>query len=150
MKLNEMIKNRMVHCVNVADSVQHAAEIMAQHNIGSVPVLDGDRIVGIFTERDLLTRVIAQKKKPEKVKVSEVMTGELYLTTPDCRISDCISLMKKYNVRHMPVVEGDQLVGIVSLRDLLGVEMEDKDYELRVLHEYIHYIPPYHVRQAKK
>ncbi len=150
MKIFDMIKDRIVHCVKVDDTVQHAAEIMAQHNIGSVPVLDGDRIVGIFTERDLLKRVIAPRKNPEKVKVSDVMTGELYLTTPDCRVSDCIALMKKYNVRHMPVVEGDKLVGIVSLRDLLGFEMDDKTFELRVLREYIHYIPPYYIQQEEK
>lgn len=145
MKLEHVIKRREIYCASTGQTVQEVAEFMTKKGIGAVPVLDNNNIVGIFTERDLLCRVVAKKKNPKEVKVETVMTKELILASPDSDIKEAIFLMKKYNIRHIPVVKDKELVGIISLRDLLQVEIEDREFDLRVLHEYVHYIPPYAV-----
>jgi len=144
MKIYNLIKNREVVCARTGQTVQEVAELMARNRIGAVPILDGENLVGIFTERDLLHRIVAEKKNPNEVKIEEVMTRELIVAPPECRIKECISLMKKYKMRHILIVKEKDLVGIISLRDLLQVEMDDQKFEIKVLNEYIHYIPPFH------
>ncbi|MEJ2634824.1 MAG: CBS domain-containing protein [Calditrichia bacterium] len=147
MKVKDLIGEREIYCVSTGDFVQKVAELMSEKGIGAVPVLDGTNLVGIFTERDLLRRIIAEKRNPAKTTVEEVMTPELIIASPDFDVQDCVALMRKYNIRHLPVVKETDLAGIISLRDLLNMEIEDKDFEIKVLNEYIHYIPPYAVRK---
>jgi CBS domain-containing protein len=150
MQIKDIIQSHEVYCISTGKTVQEAAELMSEKGIGALPVLDGDKLVGILTERDLLRRIIAKKKSPEKVNIEEIMTRELILAPPDMDLKECASLMRRYNIRHLPVADGDNLVGIISQRDLLKIEIDDKEYEIQRLHEYIHYIPPYSVTEKVK
>jgi CBS domain-containing protein len=133
---------RELYKVSADASVQHAAEYMTERNIGAVTVVEGDRVVGLFSERDLMKRVVAKGHDPKTVKVSDVMTTELVTGLPVDSCEEGISKMRQAKCRHLPVLEGQQFLGLISLRDLLEVEVDEQAEELRMLNTYIHYIPP--------
>jgi CBS domain-containing protein len=122
-------------------TVQAAAEFMAENNIGAVPVMDGSRLVGIFSERDVINRVIAKKLAPAAVRVRDVMTKTIVVAESDETHEDCLRKMKQANCRHLPVVEGENLLGVISLRDLLQVEITEKDDEIEFLNNYMFHVP---------
>lgn len=140
--IGEIVQHRQVYFVQKEQTVMEAAQLMAQKRIGAVPVLEGDRLVGIFTERDLMMRVVAAGKSPDDLTVSEVMTTGLCVGTADESYEDALSKMQRSGFRHLLVVSGEQLVGIVSLRDLLMLDRDAKEEEIQLLDAYIRYIPP--------
>ncbi|MBI3651204.1 MAG: CBS domain-containing protein [Acidobacteria bacterium] len=142
--LGSIVKNSARELYKVASgaTVQTAAEYMTERNIGAVTIVDGDRVVGLFSERDLMRRVIATGKDPNAVTVGEVMTTELIAGLPEDSCEEGISKMRQAKCRHLPVLEGHQFLGLISLRDLLEVEVDEQAEELRMLNTYIHYIPP--------
>jgi CBS domain-containing protein len=105
-------------------SVRQAAREMAQRRVGAALVIDGGRLVGIFTERDLLNRVVARDLDPDKTKLAEVMTREPSTVAPGQRSVDALHLMHEGGFRHLPVVERGRVRGIVSLRDFMTGEIE--------------------------
>jgi CBS domain-containing protein len=112
-------------CVAPGDSVQNAARIMRDCDTGAVPVVDNGRPVGIVTDRDIVVRVVAdggQLNRP----VSEIVTGDLVCASPDMSTHEAANLMSEHQVRRLPVVENDRIVGIVSLGDLAVKEAKDK------------------------
>jgi CBS domain-containing protein len=109
-----------------------------------VVVLDGIRLVGVLSERDIMGRVVAKGLDPDQARVGDVMTREIVVAKPDESHDDGLRKMKQAGCRHLPVVEGDRYVGMVSLRDLLQVDLTEKDEEIRWLNAYIHYVPPGH------
>lgn len=124
-------------------TVQAAVATMSEHNVGSIVVIDDDRNpVGIFTERDLLNRVVAKGIDPETTPLSEVMTTDLMIISGDTARGRALNIMKENHIRHLPVADGDELVGIVSLRDLLSFEMKRREQEVEQLREYV-YEKPY-------
>ena len=123
-------------------TVLEAAQKMTQRRIGAVPVLDGDLIVGIFSERDVMNRVVAKNLNPASTTVEQVMTRDLVVGAPEESIEQVEKKMKQYNIRHLPIVSADKLVGIISLRDLLDAELNEKTEEIKMMTAYIHYIPP--------
>jgi CBS domain-containing protein len=142
--LGSIVKDslRELYSVSTDATVQDAAEYMAARNIGAVTVVEGDRVVGLFSERDLMKRVVAKGRDPKTVKVSEAMTTELITGLPADSCVEGISKMRQAKCRHLPVLEGQQFLGLISLRDLLEVEVDEQAEELRMLNTYIHYIPP--------
>jgi CBS domain-containing protein len=122
-------------------TVQAAAEYMAENNIGAVPVMDGSRLVGIFSERDVINRVIAKSLAPAAVRVRDVMTKTIVVAESDETHEDCLRKMKQANCRHLPVVEGETLLGVLSLRDLLQVEITEKDDKIEFLNNYMFHVP---------
>lgn len=142
--LGSIVKDsfRELYKVAADASVQSAAEYMTERNIGAVTVVEGDRVVGLFSERDLMKRVVARGRDPKTVSVSEVMTTELVTGLPVDSCVEGISKMRQAKCRHLPVLEGQQFFGLISLRDLLEVEVDEQAEELRMLNTYIHYIPP--------
>jgi CBS domain-containing protein len=102
------------------DTVAEASAKMYQQQTGSLLVVDGDRLVGIFTERDLL-KVVARGEDPKLVQLKDVMRTELVTVTPDTRLRACARIMADNWIRHLPVVDGDRVVGMISQRDLIGV-----------------------------
>lgn len=106
-------------------TVREAAKLMAQANVGACVIKQGDKIFGIFTERDLLRRVVGAGKDPNILTMAEVMTG----TIKSCRLSDSIAriqeMMDKERIRHLPVIEDGVLVGMISLRDILSARVSD-------------------------
>jgi CBS domain-containing protein len=123
-------------------TVYEAAKLMAEKKIGAVPVLEGERVVGIFSERDIMNRVVARNLNPQKTTVEHVMTKELVVGEPDEEIEQVLSRMKQANIRHLPIIEAGKLIGIISFRDLLQADLKEKDEEIKIMTAYIHYIPP--------
>ena len=122
--------------------VCEAVKMMVDYNVGALPVLDGDRLVGVFSERDLMRRVIVSNLSVDKVTVGEVMTTKLVTADINDDHTTCLQKMTSHNCRHLPVVEGNRLVGFLSARDLMRVEVEGKEMEIKSLTDYIHYVPP--------
>ena len=123
------------------ESVLDAALRMNDARIGAVCVMDGPRVVGMFTERDILCRVVAAKLDPATTKVAEVMTSPVYTCSPDAKAADCAALMSQRKIRHLPVVEGDEngkLVGVISTGDLMAMEVHEKQAHIDDLHHYLH------------
>jgi CBS domain-containing protein len=115
-----------------------AAEYMAGRNIGAVCVLDdADKLCGIFSERDLLKRVIVHKLDPASVPIREVMSEPSAVITCDDTPHNALELMEQVGSRHLPVVEGEKFVGMLSMRDIMRVEISEQGAELQLLHEYI-------------
>lgn len=115
---------------------------MTQRNIGAVTVVDGERVVGLFSERDLMKRVVAEGGDPTAVKVRDVMTTELTTAGPNEGYQEGLRKMQQAKCRHLPILEGNDFIGLISLRDLLEVDADEKAEEIRMLNTYIHYVPP--------
>lgn len=128
--------------ISQKDTIYEAARLMAEKNIGAVPVVEGERVVGIFSERDIMNRVVAKSINPQTTTVDQVMTKDLIVGEPDEDIEAIISRMKQANIRHLPIVDAGKLVGIISFRDLLQADLIEKDEEIKIMTAYIHYIPP--------
>ena len=111
-------------------SVTEAAQIMKERNVGALMVVDNDQLVGVFTERDALFRVLAQGRSGESTRLAEVMTREPKTIAPDKPFLHALQLMHDGGFRHLPVVQEGRLLGIVSVRDALGPELESFVYEL--------------------
>jgi len=137
-KIYDLIKDNQTHTITADQSVLEAAREMVTSNIGAVPVLRDGELVGIFSERDIMKRVVAAGLDPARTRVSEVMTADPL--TVDIRegIEHCMVLMKQHGFRHLPVCDGKKLKGIVSLRDILLRDLTEKDEEVRMMRAYIH------------
>ena len=123
-------------------SVREAARYMTERRVGAVAVLDGSRLVGILSERDIMGRVVAAERDLDQTRVGDVMSRELVVGDVSDSHEDGLRKMKQAGCRHLPVVDGDRLVGMVSQRDLLQIDLTEKDEEIRWLNAYIHFIPP--------
>lgn len=141
--LRDMFEGRELYYLEPETTVAEAARYMTDRNVGAVCVLDGDRLVGVLSERDMMKRVIAPQRDPTQTRVSEVMTPKPVVVEVNQTHSHCLQVMQKAGIRHLPVVDGDKLVGLLSLRDLLQVDLDEKAEELRVMQDYIHYVPPF-------
>jgi CBS domain-containing protein len=142
-----IIEARETVTVAPAATVREAARVMAAHQIGAVPVVDGERLVGIFTERDLLARVVAAAVDPAATPVADVMTSQLVVADLGEAYETCLQRMQQARVRHLIVLDGGRLAGILSVRDLLAIDLDEKDEAIAMLNAYVHYIPA--DRQAK-
>jgi CBS domain-containing protein len=136
------VKGREVYFLRGDQSVRDAARYMTERRIGAVAVLDGTRLAGILSERDIMGRVVARRLDPDATKVGDVMTRELIVAEVKESHEDGVRKMKQAGCRHLPVVDAGNLVGMVSLRDLLQVDLTEKDEEIRWLNAYINYVPP--------
>jgi CBS domain-containing protein len=139
--IKPLFEGRSMYVVEKDATVQAAAEYMARNNIGAVPVMDGTRLVGIFSERDVINRVVAKNLSPVLTKVSDVMTTNIVVADVDETHEDCLKKMKQANCRHLPVVDGQTLVGMISLRDLLDVDIHEKDDAIHFLTDYMFHVP---------
>jgi CBS domain-containing protein len=117
--LRDLLKDRRVYSVEGGRTVLEAARFMMEHNIGAVPVLRDGELVGIFSERDIMNRVVAAGRQPAHTAVSEVMTPNPRAVNLDETIEECLFIMEEFGFRHLPIVEGKQLKGLVSLRDVV-------------------------------
>jgi len=140
--LRNIFQERELYFITPDQSIADAARYMSERNVGAVCVLEGERLVGILSERDMMKRVIAPNRDPGTTRVAEVMTAKPIVVDVHESYEKCLKVMKQASVRHLPVVEGDKLVGLVSLRDLLQVDLDEKEEELKYMQDYIHYIPP--------
>jgi CBS domain-containing protein len=139
--IKAIVGERQTITVDALTTVGDAARVMAAHQIGAVAVVDGERLAGIFTERDLLTRVVAAALDAQQTPVREVMSSELIVAEVGESYDICMTRMQQARVRHLVVLERGRLAGIVSLRDLLRVDLDEKDEAITMLNAYLHYIP---------
>jgi len=137
-----LVAGRETFHVRSEQSVRDAARYMTDRRVGAVSVLDGTRLVGVLSERDVMGRVVARQLDPDRTPVRDVMTKDLVVAQGTESHEEGLRKMKQAGCRHLPVVEGDQLVGMVSQRDLLQIDLSEKDEEIRWLNAYIHFIPP--------
>lgn len=136
--IKDVISDREPYSVRDDVTVLEAAQYMASRRIGGVCVLDGEgRLAGILTERDLLNSIVVPRRDPAEVQIREIM-GELkaVIETKDTP-EEALERMERIGRRHLPVVEGDRWVGMLSMRDILRVEVNEQGDELKLLHEYI-------------
>ena len=139
--IKAIVGDRPTLTVGPLSSVTDAARLMAAHQIGGLPVVDGDRLAGIFTERDVLTRVVAAGRPPDHTRVADVMTSDLVVAEVTENCEECLSRMQRAKVRHLVVLDRGRLAGIVSLRDLLAADCDEKAEAITLLNAYVHYIP---------
>ena len=130
-------KGPAVHTIGPASTVLDAAKKMNEHRIGCLVVVDGGRVVGIFTERDILTKVVAGGMPPASTPVSEVMTARVLTCTPQTAFDEVRRTMREKRIRHMPVVEDGRLAGLVSLGDLNVAEAQTLTETIDYLAAYI-------------
>ena len=121
--ISEVIRNQSILTLPPDTSIRIAARAMAEHNVGSVMVVENGKLVGIFTERDGLVRVLAGGVDPDTTELSAVMTRRVMTITPDRLVVNALHLMHDNGFRHMPVLEDGRPVGMVSVRDALGSEI---------------------------
>ncbi len=118
----QLIKRQAIHLAPSA-SVREAVQLMSENHIGALLVMDEGRLVGIFTERDVLNRVLAEGRDPDSTPLSEVMTRDLVTLGPQTAATLALHVMSEVGFRHLPVVENDKVYGVISLRDFVGVEL---------------------------
>ena len=129
--VRELVKDRKLYSVDADRTVLEAARYMLEHNIGAVPVLrDGD-LAGILSERDIMNRVVAVGRTPGTTAVSEVMTANPRAVAADESIDECLFIMREFGFRHLPIVDGKQVRGVVSLRDLLMHQANELERQTR-------------------
>ena len=138
--LRDLTTNKPVYFVKIGQSVFNVVTEMAKNNVGALPVLDDEgRLRGIFSERDLLIRCSAKKIDLDSTKIEDVMTkGVIVMEAPDT-YEECLNIMKQESIRHMPVRDGEKLIGMISMRDLMQVEVDEKKQEIENLNSYIYY-----------
>ena len=130
-------KNRPLAVVTPGDSVFHALNLMAMHDVGALLVLDGEDLVGIFTERDYARKLILQGKSSKETLVQEIMSDKVAYVTPSHSIDQCMALMTEKRFRHLPVLDGETVVGIVSIGDLVKETISAQRFIIQELERYI-------------
>ena len=131
-------KGHHVHSIRPDAKVIEALQLMAQKDIGALLVTDAGRVVGILSERDYARKVILQGKSSHDIPVREIMTSGVVTVDPSKSVEDCMALMTQRRIRHLPVCEGDKLVGIVSIGDLVKEVIAEQEQTIRQLESYIH------------
>lgn len=130
-------KGSKVITVEAVASVYDALQRMADNNVGALVVMDGDRLVGIFSERDYARKVVLKNKFSRDTSVREIMTANPILVTPESEVRECMRLMTDHQVRHLPVVDNGRLVGIISIGDVVKWIIEDQADSIQFLERYI-------------
>lgn len=138
MLIRDVIRDREPYSMKATASVMEAAEFMAQRKIGAVCVLDEEgKLIGVFSERDLLNRVVVPKHDATTMRLGDVTSPLRAVIRCDETPQQALERMEQIGTRHLPVVDGEKWVGMLSMRDLLRVELSKQGDEIKLLHEYI-------------
>jgi CBS domain-containing protein len=141
MRIHDLIKSQQTYQAEMDATVLDAVRAMVDRNIGAVPVVHNGQLVGIFSERDLMKRVVAEGCDPGTTCLAEVMTEDPLTVNTNEELESCMALMRRHGFRHLPVCHEGQVVGIVSMRDILLQDLNEKDDEVRMMRAYIHSVP---------
>jgi signal-transduction protein with cAMP-binding, CBS, and nucleotidyltransferase domain len=141
MRICDLIKSQETYQAELGDSVLQTVQAMVDRNIGAVPVTHNGKLVGIFSERDLMKRVVGEGRDPSSTCMAEVMTDDPLTISMNEELENCMVLMRRHNFRHLPVCHNGQLIGMVSMRDVLLHDLDEKDDEVRMMRAYIHSTP---------
>lgn len=131
------LKGRKTHSVRPDETVLTALEIMERENIGSLLVMDGDRLVGMFTERLYAREVFLKGKSSPKTHIREVMKENVPCVSPDRSVEECMAIMTEKRVRHLPVIDEGRVVGVISIGDLVKSIISDQEFTINQLEDYI-------------
>ena len=140
-KLHEIMQPGFLFVVQRDATVREAVQVMADDNVGIVLVLEGERLVGVFSERDVVRRVVDRGLDPDRTPVGDVMTTQIVVGDPDEDYQSAMRKMDQANIRHLLVVEGPRMLSMISIRDLIRVDRQDKGEEIRYLREYLYQVP---------
>jgi len=127
----DLVKNRKVYSIEADRTVLEGARLMMERSIGALPVLRNGELVGIFSERDIMNRVVALGRMPGTTKISEVMTANPKAVSVEETVENCVFLMREFGFRHLPITDGKELKGLVSQRDILMGLLAQKDGDPR-------------------
>lgn len=130
-------KGREVWTIAPDDKVYAAIESMAKHGIGALLVMEGDRLVGILSERDYARKVILADKSSKETPVRAIMTSKVICCTPDRSIEECMAVMTERKIRHLPIVEGTKVLGVVSIGDLVKTIIAEQKHAIEQLERYV-------------
>ena len=142
-QIGELIEGQTLIVIEPGWSVRNAAERMTERNIGAVAVVEKGALAGVFSERDIMSRVVAKGLNPDSTEVSDVMSRELVVAAPSEDVLSAIQKMHSIGSRHLPIVDEGKLVGMISIRDLLEVDDRDQRAKASFLSELVTYSPDY-------
>lgn len=130
-------KGRQVYSVNPEDSVYRALEIMSDNRIGALMVVDSGKLVGVVSERDYARKIALKGKSSRDTSVGEIMTRNVYVIRPGARIEDCMALMTEKSVRHLPVIDEENLDGVISIGDVVKATITHQEFIIEQLEHFI-------------
>jgi CBS domain-containing protein len=130
-------KGNEVWSVTLDTSVFDALKMMAEKNVGALLVLEADKLVGIFSERDYARKVILKGKASKNTPVKEIMSPKVFYIRPEQSIEDCMALMTDRRIRHLPVLEGNKVVGVISIGDVVKTIISEQEFTIKQLENYI-------------
>ena len=138
--VQQLLESKRYSVVSVEPSttVLDVLKVMADKEIGAVIVIDGEHLVGIFSERDYARKVVLQGKSSKDTPVREIMTEKVVCVRPEQTIDDCMGLMTDKRVRHLPVLEHKKVIGVISIGDVVKEMLSDKEFVIKQLESYIH------------
>ncbi len=137
-RVRDIVHNRDLFSVEETDTVADVARRMAELHIGAILVLNQGDLRGVFSERDLMRRVVLEHLDPERTPVADVMSRDLSTIDEMAGVEDAMDMMRRCNCRHLPVLRGSRVVAFLSMRDLMNYELERKTEELHHMRAYIH------------
>jgi CBS domain-containing protein len=140
-KLRDIMRSGFLFTVQEKATVSEAVHLMADHNVGIVIVLDGDRLAGVFSERDVVRRVLHQGLDPAAVPVGEVMTTNVVTADAEMDYEAAMSAMDEAAIRHLLVTSGSKMLSMISIRDLTRAVLRDREEEVQHLREYLYQVP---------
>jgi CBS domain-containing protein len=137
--VNELLKAKPTRVVSVTPemTVLEAIKVLAVENVGAAMVMTGNQLVGILSERDYTRKVILQGRASDTTRVEEIMTANVICVSPRTKARECMALMTDKQIRHLPVLEGGRVVGMVSIRDIVSDIIADQDFTIEQLEHYI-------------
>jgi CBS domain-containing protein len=138
--VSELLKKRSntLWHVRPDDTVFDALKLLAEREVGAVMVMDHGKLVGVLSERDYTRKIALQGKSSKETKVADIMTKNVFVVTPETRTRTCMALMSEKRIRHLPVVDGDTVVGMISIRDIMDDIIVDHEFTISQLEAYIH------------
>jgi len=136
--IKEILSDRELYTVNKGTTIRNVVMYMAEKKVGLVPIMDDGKLVGVFSERDLVRRVIAQNKSLDETKVEDVMSTKLIVAEVNEANESLLAKMKEANTRHILIIENEKLVGVLAMRDLLELDLSACKLTVEVLNNYIY------------
>jgi CBS domain-containing protein len=138
--IRDLLATKGSHVLTIGPdaSVLQAVLLMNDNKVGALVVTKGDEVVGMFTERDLLRRVVGEQRDPNTTRVSEAMTPEVVCCTPQTSLEEARGAMKNRRIRHLPVIEDGRLCGLISIGDLNAHQINSQEHTIHLMHEYLY------------
>ena len=138
--VSELLRQRpgVLRTVRPDDSVFEALKRLAEYEVGALVVMDGNRMVGVISERDYTRKVALLGRNSKETLVADIMTANVFCVSPTSRTRDCMALMREKRIRHLPVVQGETVLGMISIRDLMDDMIRDHEVTIAQLESYIH------------